>query len=91
MNIALEILFVMLVAADTWLTYRIIDSGKGVEIGPIAKYYIDNKPVAIIVTVLATGVLIGYLEFVGMVWFLIPAILRMAWVVRKNWRILHGR
>lgn len=90
MNIALEIIFVALVCADTIITYLIIDSGKGVEIGPVAKYYIDNKAVAIIITVVVTVTLIGWLELVNMVFFLIPAILRMTWLVRKNWRILHG-
>jgi uncharacterized membrane protein len=91
LTIALEVLFAMLVAADTILTYIVIGSGKGTEIGPVAKYYIDNKPVAIIITVVATAFLIGWLRLVGMAWMLIPCILRLAWLCRKHWRILHGR
>lgn len=91
MNLALEILFALLVAADTVLTYRVIDSGKGVEIGPVAKHYIHNKPVAIALAVILVVVLIGWLRLVNMTWFLIPAILRMAWLCRKHMRILNGQ
>jgi hypothetical protein len=91
MNLALEILFALLVAADTVLTYRVIDSGKGVEIWPVARHYIDNKPVAIALSVILVAALIAWLRLVHMTWMLIPAILRMAWLCRKHWRILHGR
>lgn len=90
MILTLEILFALLVAADTVLTYRVIASGKGVEIGAVAKYYIDNKPVAIIISVVATAFLIGWLRFVHMTFFLIPCILRLGWLCRKHWRILHA-
>lgn len=33
----------------------------------------------------------GVLRVVHMTWMLIPAILRMAWLCRKHWRVLHGR
>lgn len=91
MNLALEILFALLVAADTILTYMVIGSGKCTEIGPVAKYYIDNKPVAIIITVVATAFLIGWLRLVNMTWMLIPAILRLGWLCRKHVRILNGQ
>jgi len=88
--IALEVLFALLVAADTWLTYRIIDGGKGVEVGAIAKYYIHNKAVAIILSAACVVVLISWLRLVGMWWFLIPVDLYMGRLVYRNWRVLHG-
>ena len=90
MNLALEALFAALLAADTWLTYRIIDTGRGVEIGPVARYYIGNKFVAIALTVACWIVLVGWLRLVGLSWFLIPVNLYMARLVYKNWKVLHG-
>jgi hypothetical protein len=88
--IVLEIIFILLVAADTALTYRVISSGKGVEIGPVARYYIDDKPLAIGIAVIAVVLLIGWLRLVNMTWMLIPCILRVAWICRKHVRILNG-
>jgi hypothetical protein len=92
--LALELLFALLVAADTWLTYRIIDSGKGVEIGPVAKYYIDNKAVAIALTVIVVAALISWLRLVGVWWIVVPAYiavyLRLGWLCYKHIRILHA-
>ena len=90
MIVALEALFAVLVAADTWLTYRIIDGGRGVEIGPVAKYYIDNRPVAIFLAIVCVVVLIGWLRLTGLWFFLIPADLYMGRLVYRNWRIWHG-
>jgi hypothetical protein len=89
MNFLLEIMFVALVLADTVLTYAILESGKGVEIA-FARRYINNPAATAAITLLAVGALLFWLNFVHMIWMLIPAILRMAWLVRKNWRILHG-
>lgn len=89
MSVILEVLFVLLVTADTILTYKIIDSGKGKEIA-FAKRYIDNKPLAISLTVILTSMLIGWLRFVGMTWMLIPCILRFGYICHKNWRILNA-
>jgi hypothetical protein len=88
--IALEVLFILTVTADTILTYKIINSGKGTEIGPIAKYYIGSKAAAIVITIVAVAFLIGWLRLVNMTWMLIPCILRMAWLCRKHVRILNG-
>ena len=90
MIVALEILFAALVAADTWLTYRIIDSGKGAEIGTVAKYYIHNRPVAIFLSVACVVVLVGWLRLTGLWFFLIPVDLYMGRLVYRNWRIWHG-
>ena len=90
MIIALEVLFILTVTADTILTYKIINSGKGTEIGPIAKYYIGSKAAAIVITIVAVAFLIGWLRLVNMTWMLIPCILRMAWLCRKHVRILNG-
>jgi hypothetical protein len=85
-----EALFAVLVAADTWLTYRIIESGKGVEIGTVAKYYIDNKAVAITLSAVCVVALIGWLRLTGLWFFLIPADLYMGRLVYRNWRLLNG-
>ncbi len=90
MAVMLEALFVLAVIADTILTYKIIDSGKGTEIGPVARYYIDNKAAAIIISIVAVAILIGWLRLVNMTWCLIPCIWRLAWLCRKHWRILKG-
>ena len=88
--VALEALLAVLLIADTWLTYRIIDSGKGVEIGPVAKYYIHNRPVAIFLAIVCVVVLIGWLRLTGLWFFLIPVDLYMARLVYHNWGVLHG-
>ena len=94
MYIALEALFVLLVAADTILTYKVIASGKGVEIGPVARYYIDDKPLAIGIAVIAVVLLIGWLRLVGAWWIVAPAYLAVYWrlgyLIRKHMRILNG-
>jgi len=94
MNLALELLFVGLVILDMILTYRIIASGKGVEIGAIAKYYIDQPAVAIIITAVATALLIGWLRLVGKWWIVVPTYLavylRLGWLCYKHIRILRG-
>lgn len=93
MNLILEALFVLFVAADTVLTYRVISSGKGVEIGPVARYYVGNRAVAIALTVVATAFLIGWLRLIGVWWIVVPAYAAVYWrfghLCRKHWRILH--
>lgn len=90
MIVFLEALFAVLLIADTWLTYRIIESGKGVEIGPVAKYYIHSKFSAITLTVICWLVLVGWLRLTGLWFFLIPVDLYMGRLVYRNWRVLHG-
>jgi len=89
-HFVLDVLLVLLVAADTWLTYRIIESGKGTEIGAVAKYYIGNKAVAIILSAVCVVALIGWLRLTGLWFFLIPADAYMARLVYKNWQVLYG-
>jgi hypothetical protein len=93
-NLALEILFALLVAADTILTYRVISSGKGVEIGIVAKHYINNKAATIVITAAVVAIIIGTLRLIDH-WFVYlcaygMACFRMGRVVLKNWRVLHG-
>jgi hypothetical protein len=93
-NLALEILFALLVAADTILTYRVIASGKGVEIGIVAKHYINNKAATIVITAAVVAIIIGTLRLIDH-WFVYlcaygTAYYRMGRVVLKNWRVLHG-
>lgn len=94
MNLALEILFALLVAADMVLTHRIIESGKGVEIGIVAKRYINNKAATIVITAAVVAIIIGTLRLIDH-WFVYlcaygMACFRMGRVVLKNWRVLHG-
>jgi hypothetical protein len=94
MIFALEATFVLLVAADTILTYKVIASGKGTEIGPMAKYYIDNKAAAIFITIVAVAFLIGWLRLVDKWWIVVPTYLavylRLGYLIRKHVRILNG-
>jgi hypothetical protein len=89
-NIVLEVLFALLLTADTWLTYRIIESGKGVEVGWGARHYIGNKPITIALTAICFVALVGWLRLLGWWWVLIPVDLYMARLVYKNWKVLHG-
>ena len=95
MTLALEILFALSVAADTILTYKVIASGKGVEIGPVARAYIESYYATFFVTVIAISVLIGWLRLVGKWWIVAPAYLAIYWrlgyLIRKHIRILHGQ
>jgi len=91
MNLILQIIFIALVIADTVLTYKIIRSGKGVEVGEIAEHYIQNHALTIAISVAAVGLLLLWLNFVRMVWMLIPAIIYMGRLCWKNWRVLNGR
>lgn len=90
MTIILEALFAALVAADTWLTYRIIESGKGTEVGPIARHYIGNKWATIGISLVAVAALIAMLRITGFWWMLIPVDLYMARLVYRNLGVLHG-
>jgi hypothetical protein len=94
-NLALELLFAVLVVADMVLTHRIIESGKGVEIGVVAKHYIHNRAATIAITAVVVALIIGILRLIDH-WFVYlcaygMAYFRMGRVVLKNWRILHGR
>jgi hypothetical protein len=90
LQFALQLIFIALIVADLITTYRIIDSGKGVEIGPIAKYYMADPAAAIVITMLSVAFLLAWLAWVQLTWFLIPCILRIGWLVRKNLRILKN-
>ena len=87
--IVIEIIFIMLLAADTWLTYRIIESGKGVEVG-WARHYIHSKPLTIAITALCFAAIVALLRFTRQGWLYVPANLYMARLVYKNWKVLNG-
>lgn len=89
-RIGLEILFALLVAADTWLTYRIIETGKGVEIGIVAKHYIHSLPLTILISIVGWVLIVGMLRLTGFWFFLIPVDLCMARVVYRNMKVLNG-
>ena len=93
--IILEALLILLVATDTIMTYKVIGSGKGVEIGSIAKYYINNKAAAIALSAVSVAALIVWLRLVGEWWIVVPAYLaiylRLGYLCRKHWRILYGK
>jgi hypothetical protein len=76
MNVALEILFVLLVAADTILTYKILSKRKGVEkrywqikwpvrikLPTLMGICISNPPLAIVVTMLGIAGLFAFLSW----------------------------
>jgi heme/copper-type cytochrome/quinol oxidase subunit 2 len=88
--IALAILFVLLVAADIWLTYRIIKSGNGRE-SAFARRYIGNVPLTIVLTVAGAVAILALALLSGFYWPLIAATALWAWVVWHNWRIFHAR
>jgi hypothetical protein len=89
-TLAIEILFVLLVAADYVLTYKIVRSGKGVEVGKFARHYIQAWTGVPFLTILMVVVLIGWLRVTGLWFFLIPADLYMGRLVYRNWRVLNG-
>jgi ABC-type amino acid transport system permease subunit len=95
MILACEILFATLVIADMVLTHRIIKSGKGVEIGIVAKHYISSRTAAIVITAVVVALIIGILRLVDH-WLVYlcaygTAYYRMGRVVLINWRVLYGR
>jgi hypothetical protein len=88
-NVLLEIIFTVLVIADTVLTYRVIESGKGRETA-FAKLYIKNMPLTIAITVAGAGDLMLLLAYAQCTWVLIFPIIAFGYAVWKAWRILHG-
>ena len=87
MIIVLEALFVLLVVADTVLTYMCIRSGKGIEAG-FPKWYINNLPVTIGITALGTAVII-LLTWETPILLLIPTA-AFGYACVHNWRVWHG-
>lgn len=90
MILALELLFALLVAADTVLTYLIIRRGKGVEVGGAARFYIQAHTGILFLNLLLIVLLIGLLRFTHQGWLLVPINLYMARLCWKNWRMLNG-
>lgn len=90
MYIALEALFALLVLTDTILTYLIIKSGKGVEVGKGARFYIQAHTGVLFLNALLIVLLIGLLRFTHQGWLLVPVNLYMARLCWKNWRVYRG-
>ena len=89
MNIALELIFIALVIADTVLTYMAIESGKAREIA-FAKLYIKNVPLTVAITIAGAGILMLFLAAVDAVWFLIFPIGAFGYACWKNYKVLNG-
>ena len=87
-NLILEIIFVLLVALDTIFALIIIKRGWAVEIGGVAKYYIHNQALTLVITIVCVAALIAWLEFVNMVWVLAGVNIYMAWHPYRKWRQL---
>jgi hypothetical protein len=90
MYIALEALFALLVLTDTILTYLIIKSGKGVEVGKGARFYIQAHTGVLFLNALLIVLLIGLLRFTHQGWLFVPVNLYMARLCWKNWKVLNG-
>jgi hypothetical protein len=99
--LALEVLFALLVAADTILTYRVLVSRKGVEkkywhifglnIPTLMGFVIQYPIFAVIITVIGTLLILLLVNEGQCVWMLIPICAAFGYAVVKAWRILHGR
>ena len=90
MILTIEVLFALLVAADTILTYKAIRSGKAKE-AAWCKRYIGNVPLTIILTIAGAAVIILLAELGKFYWPMVAACFAFGYAVVKAWRILHGR
>jgi len=83
----LELIFVVLVIADTVLTYRIL-SGKGYkETGKLMRYIIKYPIFAIVVTVLSSLLVLLLIEESGFYLWLIPLCLGLVYVLWHNYKV----
>jgi fatty acid desaturase len=89
MNLALEILFAVLVIADTLLTYLVLESGKGRETA-FARRYIKYPAATIVITLLGVAVILVLVNLSGAFILLWPVNAVFSWACWHNWRVLHG-
>jgi len=85
--IAAELLFVALVVLDLVLTYRVIRSGKGVEVA-WCKWYIGNPVLTYGITIAGVGLIFMLIELSGAFIFYVPINAAFAWACWNSWRVL---
>jgi heme/copper-type cytochrome/quinol oxidase subunit 2 len=90
MTLALEALFALLVAADTFYTYKAIKSGKAKE-AAWCKRYIGNVPLTVILTIVGAVLIILLAIEGGFYWPMAIVCPIYGYGVVRAWRILHGR
>ena len=88
--IILIIIFVALITIDTILTYKVINSGKGVESGKLMKLIIEYPVLTVVVTTLGTLLVLDLIIESGFYLWLIPLDIALLWICCHNWRVLHG-
>lgn len=89
MTLAFEILFVLLVAADTFYTYKAIRSGKAKE-AAWCKRYIGNVPLTIIITVIFAALVLLLAELSGFYLPMIGAAIAFGYGAFRAREIWHG-
>ena len=89
MNLALEILFVVLVLSDMVITYAVLESGKGRETA-FARHYIKYPAGTAAITVLGVAAILILVNLAQAFILLIPASGVFAWACWHNWRIYHA-
>jgi hypothetical protein len=88
-NFALEILLVVLVLADTILTYAVLESGKGRETA-FAKRYIENPTATFVITMFGVAVILILINLAQAFILLWPVNAVFAWACWHNWKVLRG-
>jgi hypothetical protein len=101
MNLALEVLFILLVAADTILTYKILSKRKGVEkkywtifglkIPTLMGFVIQYPIFAVCITTVGVLVILLMVNESGFFLILIPVDLFFCWVLWRNWKIWRSK
>ena len=94
MNLTLEILFVLLALADVIITYAVLESGKGVEVGA-GKYspmpsLIKHPAAALTVTLLGVAIILVLVNLSGAFVLLWPVNAVFTWACLHNWTVLRG-
>ncbi len=89
MIVVVQVLFVLLVIADTILTYKVIRSGKGYE-AAFAKLYIKNPVATVTLTTLGVLLILDLIYESHFYLLFVPLIAFFAWVCWHNWRVLNG-
>jgi hypothetical protein len=90
MTIFLSALFVLLVAADTIQTYKILSCGGYRETGPLMRFIVKYPIFAVTVTVLATMLVLILIWESGFYLWLLPLCGGLLYALWHNWRVWHG-
>ena len=100
-NLILEIIFVLLVAADTVLTYKVLKKKKGHEkktweikwpiklkLPTLMGVCIKHPVLTIAITIIGAGIILLLITESQFYWLLGPLILVFAFACWRSWRIL---